>query len=87
MTVSEPEFSDEDRAQFFVDFDDEHQLRSPTGVPWDVAMDSANQGRFEVDVFQDLAAEAVSKKRAEYEAAYPDADLSSYRFVAVPPAE
>lgn len=47
-------------------------------MPWSVASDPANRGRFPVDVDIDFAIEARNKKWDEYKAAYPDADLGAY---------
>lgn len=85
MTTREPEFNDDDRARMFVDYEDEHEPKSSTGVPWSVASDPANRGRFTVEAETDFALEARQKVVADYEAKYDAADMSAIVFSVVPP--
>ena len=85
MTVREPEFNDADRAQFFVDYENQHEPKSSTGVPWSIASEPANRGRFGVEAEIDFALEARQRAVAEYQAMPGDNDLSAYVFSVVPP--
>ena len=69
----------------FVDYEAEHEPKSSTGVPWSVASDPANRGRFGVDAEIDFALEARQRAVAEYEAMPGDNDLSAYVFTVVSP--
>lgn len=69
----------------FVDYEDEHEPRSSTGVPWSVASDPANNGRFTVDAEVDFALKARQRAVAEYEAAYDAADFAAHVFTVVEP--
>lgn len=55
--------------------------RNDLGIPHDVAMDPANQGRFNViGPRRDWSEDAVNQKKADYRRRYPDADMSSLRW-------
>lgn len=69
----------------FVDYEDEHEPKSVTGVPWSIASDPANHGRFKVVADTDFALKAQQKAVAEYEAMPGDNDLSAYVFSVVSP--
>lgn len=86
--MREPEFSAQDLAWLIRDHDDEHQPRSSTGIPWSVATDPQNRGRFVVDADTDFALEARNAIEREYEAKYGEHsrdDLRSVVFTVVPP--
>lgn len=85
VTTREPEFNDDDRARLFVDYEAEHEQKSVTGVPMDVATDPANRGRFTVEAETDFALEARQKMVADYEAKYKAADMAAIVFSVVPP--
>lgn len=90
MTVREPEFSAQDLAWLIRDFNDEHQPRSSTGIPWSVATDPKNRGRFTVDAETDFALESKNAVVREYEAKYGKdsaEDLRSTVFMVVAPPD
>ena len=54
-------------------------------MPWSVASDPANRGRFGVEAETDFALEAQQKVVADYEAKYEAADMSAIVFSVVSP--
>lgn len=55
--------------------------RNDLGIPHDVAMDPANQGKFNVlGPRRDWSEYALAQKKEDYRRRYPDADMSTLRW-------